>query len=241
MNTASYYTSQRKKLLNDLDKVIKRMRPDLNERYGETTAGILRQDALAEYEKLIPQFPYIGGKDNPLTKNLVQAAWGLALYRALQAQGGTVEDVGELLHLGYTQIMHRIPRFLRRWLGRRKFSPRQIQKMKARARVSQQRRYPGDWVYEVIEGDGQTFDVGMDYTECGIVKFMQQQDAEELMPYLCNLDYVSFGAIGMELIRTKTLGWGCDCCDFRIKKNGTPPPAWPPQFVERTCGQGTSS
>jgi hypothetical protein len=109
--------------------------------------------------------------------------------------------------------------------------------MKQRAQISQQRRYPGDWVFEVIEGDGQTFDVGMDYTECGIEKFMRRQGAANLTPYLCNLDYVTFGATGLGLVRTKTLGWGCDCCDFRIRRKGAVPPAWPPRFVERTCGR----
>ena len=84
---------------------------------------------------------------------------------------------------------------------------------------------------------GETFDVGFDYTECGIDKFMRSQGAAELTSYLCNLDYVSFGAIEMELVRTKTLAWGCDRCDFRIKLKGTMPPAWPPQFVERQCGR----
>jgi hypothetical protein len=56
------------------------------------------------------------------------------------------------------------------------------------------------------------------------------------MPYLCNTDYVVFGALGMGLVRTKTLAWGCDCCDFRIQRQGAMPPAWPPRFIEKTCG-----
>ena len=235
MEQASYYVSQRDKLLKGLDGFARLIRPELAVRYGEQTATRLHQDALAEYETLLLQFPYIGGKENPLTTNLVQAGYVLALYRALQAYGGTVEEAGELSHLAMTRKLHQIPAFLRHWMARRKFTPRNIQTMKQRAQISQQRRYPGDWVFEVIEGDGQTFDVGMDYTECGIEKFMRRQGAANLTPYLCNLDYVTFGATGLGLVRTKTLGWGCDCCDFRIRRNGTVPRAWPPRFVERTC------
>jgi hypothetical protein len=43
----------------------------------------------------------------------------------------------------------------------------------AQARWTQQRRYPGDWMCEVVDGAGQPFDFGMDITECGIVKFLR--------------------------------------------------------------------
>ncbi|MBN2007269.1 MAG: L-2-amino-thiazoline-4-carboxylic acid hydrolase [Anaerolineae bacterium] len=241
MEQSLYYLSQSNKLLKELAGFAKLMQPELAARYGAQTALKVRQDTLAEYEKLLPQFPYIGGKANPLTTNLVQAGYALALCRALQPHGGTVEEVGELSCLALERKLKQLPAFMRRWLGKFAYSPSRVQKMRARAQASQARRYPGDWVFEVIEGDGKTFDVGMDYTECGIDKFMRSQGAAELTPYLCNLDYVTFGAFGMGLLRTKTLGWGCDCCDFRVQRKGVTPPAWPPRFVERTCGLAKKS
>ncbi|MBN1921578.1 MAG: L-2-amino-thiazoline-4-carboxylic acid hydrolase [Anaerolineae bacterium] len=238
MEQAWYYSSQKDKLLKELAGFAKLMQPELAARYGEQLAIKIRQDTLAEYEKLLPQFPYIGGKANPLTTNLVRAGYVLALYRALQAQGGAVEEVGELSCLAQERKLKQIPAFVRRWMGQFAYSPARVRKMQVRAQASQARRYPGDWVFEVIEGDGQTFDVAMTYTECGIDKFMRSQGAEELTPYLCNLDYVTFAACGMGLVRTKTLGWGCDCCDFHIQRKGIASPAWPPRFTERTCGEG---
>lgn len=237
MEQSTYYLSQKDKLLKELDGFAKLMHPELAARYGGQTAVKVRQDTLAEYEKLLPKFPYVGGETNPLTTNLVQAGYVLALYCALQTQDGTAEDAGELSCLALERKLKRVPAFVRWGIVKIKFSPSNIQKMKVRAQASQARRYPGDWVFEVIEGDGQTFDFGMTYTECGIDKFMRSQGAAELTPYLCNLDYVTFGALGMGLLHTQTLGWGCDCCDFRIQRKGDVPPAWPPRFVERTCGQ----
>lgn len=92
-------------------------------------------------------------------------------------------------------------------------------------------------MFERIDGDGESFDFGIDMTECGIVKFLHAQGADELCPYLCDLDYVMFEAMGIGLRRTKTLGWGCDRCDFRLSKHGVTSAPWPPLFVERTCGQ----
>jgi hypothetical protein len=241
LEQTTYYVTQKDRLLQDLDKFAKLMRPELVARYGADKTERIRQDALAEYEELIPQFPYIGGQENRLTTNLVQAGYGLALYRALRVHGGTVEEAGELSHLAMERKLHRIPTLVRHGMGRLMFSPRRIRDMERRAQLSQQRRYSGDWVWEIIEGDGQAFDVGIDYSECGIEKFMRRQGAEELTPYLCNTDYVLFRALGMELIRTKTLAWGCDRCDFRIKFKGSMPPAWPPRFVERMCAKNGTS
>jgi len=41
----------------------------------------------------------------------------------------------------------------------------------------------------------------------------------------------------LDMQRTKTLAWGCDRCDFRYSKHGVTSAGWPPEFVERTCGQ----
>lgn len=237
MERTDYYVAQKDKLFQDLSKFARLLIPELTARYGSGKANQLLQDTLAEFEKLIPRFPYVGGKENHLTTNLVQAGYGLALCLALQQHGGTVEQAGELAHLGVELKLNRMPATLRRVIGKILFSIWRIRKMKKRAEISQLRRYPGDWVFEVIVGDGRAFDIGINYTECGIDKFMRSQGVEELTPYLCNTDYVLFRGLGLELVRTKTLAWGCDCCDFRIKRNGAMPPAWPPRFVERTCGQ----
>ena len=111
---------------------------------------------------------------------------------------------------------------------------RQAQK---EARRSRQRRYPDDWVYEYVPGDGTSYDLGRDYTECAIVKFLHAQDADELCPYLCDLDWVAAEVMGYGFKRTKTLAWGCDRCDLRMTKDATTTAPWPPRFVERTCGR----
>jgi hypothetical protein len=112
-----------------------------------------------------------------------------------------------------------------------------MRRLEKAARRSQARRYPGDWVFEVVHGDGESFDFGVDMTECGIVKFFHSQGADEVVPYLCELDYIGAETMGVGLQRTKTLAWGCDRCDFRMTKDATTTAQWPPRFVERTCGQ----
>jgi ribosomal protein L37AE/L43A len=132
-------------------------------------------------------------------------------------------------------MFNRYPAFLRSLMGRLQFSKFMLRKTQQAARRSQERKYAGDWVYEVVVGDGQPFNFGIDYTECAIVKFMDAQGANELTPYLCNTDYVFSKAMGTGLRRTMTLAWGCEKCDFRYVKGGETQDVWPPKFVERYC------
>lgn len=95
----------------------------------------------------------------------------------------------------------------------------------------------GEETAAVIRGEirGKAFEFGIDMTECAIVKFLHAEGADELCPYLCDIDYVSAEAMGFGLRRTKTLSWSCDRCDFRLSRDAVTPALWPPELVERTC------
>lgn len=227
---------QVQRMLREFDRFL-RQDGTLADRYGEDTAAVMREEMREEYRRLIPQVPYIGGKGNPLTKQLNQSAWALASYRVLLRHGNSLEDVGEVLHHLYRAEAERFPRLLRPMAKWYMFSGLQRRQALKAARRSQERRYPGDWVFERVDGDGATFDQGRDYLECGVVKFLHAQGADELCPYLCDLDWVAAEVLGYGFQRTKTLAWGCDRCDFRTTKNATTTAPWPPRFAERTCGQ----
>jgi hypothetical protein len=218
--------------LHRFERFLTRHTDSLPERFGGAEAGIMRREMLDEYRTVIPTVPDIGGRRNRLSAGLLLAAWALAVYRVLVRHGGSAQDTGEVLYRYMRARVERIPGPLRsRLLGPRRA---RAQKM---ARRTQQRRYPGDWVAEFVDGADQPFDFGIDYTECGIVKFLHAQDADELTPYLCHLDYVMAEAGGQQLTRTRTLAWGCDRCDFRITCRGSTTATWPPDFPERRCGQ----
>jgi hypothetical protein len=227
---------QAKRLVGKFDRMMKRSGDALTERFGRETAVAMRGEILDEYRRLLPEVPYIGGRRNMLSGTLIGTAQPLAVYRVVARHGGTAEDTGEVLHRVMRTQLERIPKTLRHLMGRYRFSRPRLRRFRRAARRSQSRRYPGDWVFEVVEGDGKSFDTGVDHTECGIVKFLHDQGADELTPFLCDLDYLGAEAMGYGLRRTKTLAWGCDRCDFRLTKNGTTSAPWPPQFVERTCG-----
>ena len=89
--------------------------------------------------------------------------------------------------------------------------------MRRWALTSKKRLYPGDWVYEFLEGNGKDFDSGTDMLECGVLKFYQEHDMVDFVPYLCAIG-VPMSEVGKQgLHRTKTLAEGGDKCDFRFK------------------------
>jgi hypothetical protein len=237
-----YYLRNRDKLVAEHRRMAEAGRAFTTERYGKAFADTLVCESLAEFETLIPELPYIGGKQNPLTGNLVSSAGALAVYRVMQRRGKPLEETGELLYRLMETWIRRYPRLVRHLMGRYYLSRLSQRQSKKRAALSQQHRYPADWVRTHVDGDGQAFVWGVDYLECGIVKFLHSQGADELAPYLCLLDYALFGALGVELKRTMTLAEGCEKCDFRFKwgvemPSGWPPPGWKEGGEEKVHAQ----
>jgi hypothetical protein len=199
---------------------------------GLTFADSLIAETLLEFERLLPDLPYIGGYANGLTENLGMSAGALALYRVMSARGRSVAQPGELLYRAVeAQATAGIAQAL---VGSASSTGQPVQDaVKLAAAESQKRLYPGDWVFEFVPGNG-TFDYGIDYTECGICKLFHTHGADELTPYLCLHDYPMSQAAGSGLVRTTTLARGGARCDFRFKKGGRMQYDWIPDFLRRS-------
>jgi hypothetical protein len=203
---------------------------------GQSQAKVLVQDIRREYEALTPEVPTIGGEENMFTEWLTYGVYYLAVYRILASQDQPVEQVGRIIYETY-EVMADRPQWLIRLVGSLKYNQGYVERLRAAAAVSQERRYPEDWVCSFVEGDGETFDYGLDITECGICKFYHAQGADELAPYMCLSDYVVSRAFGRGLVRYKTIAEGAEVCDFRYKQGRETfvyplRDGWPPKFIE---------
>jgi hypothetical protein len=223
----NYYTSRTSKLLKGFDKAAKHMRVAVAARYGGGFAETALTQARLEFEKLIPELPYIGGRKNRLTEMLVGSTWCLALHRVFRNHGKTAEETGAIIDATVRAQFGRIPKPLRALAGIYMSSGLYLGRLRKQAAQSQERTYPGNWVFDVIDGHGSggggaDFDYGIDFAECGICKFYKDRDAEELIPYLCATDFPVSELLGTGLIRTTTLADGSERCNFRFKR-GLPP------------------
>ena len=125
-----------------------------------------------------------------------------------------------------------IPAPVRWWQGRGYLTEKRKARWRETAQQTQLRRYAGDWVCEYVEGDGETFQYGLNMTECGLLKFWRMQGLEEFVPYLCLTDWALWKSLGLEVRRTQTLANGGTCCDYRyIGRNKDVPSGWPPESM----------
>lgn len=213
------YTKRKTQLMKTFEKSLHRARSVFIAHYGETPTRDIVIDALHEYETLIPQIPYIGDT-NPLRVFLLPTIRCLAIYKAVQQHGHALESAGQLIYDMARIEFAAIPKVLRKVMGYVWFSSLFQRRIQRRAMISQQREYPGDFVFSYIDGTQQTFDFGIDYVECANCKFLDAQNARELAPYICETDRIASDMLGWGLIRTHTIADGHDTCDFRFTKGG---------------------
>jgi hypothetical protein len=223
-----YYLSRKSEIMTQFDTHAKAWRPFLAACYGDEFANAVLRDAREQYEALIPEIPYIGGDENPMTRHLVRSTTSLVLYKVMKALGKTAEEVGKVVYDAVVKVVSQFPP-----RPFKELSAECIAKEKEQARKSQERYYPEDWVWEFVEGDGMEFDYGYDFLECGTQKFYHAQDANEFLPFYCYLDFVTHRrATGWGFARSMTLAEGHEKCDFRWKKGGETRKGWPPPSLE---------
>lgn len=217
MPTSAYYLSpaNRSALLKKHTQMLTLGLKILSARYGAEVAQKFVTETKVEFEQLIPEIPYIGGKDNSMTDTLEQMTTLLALYRVMNKAGKPVAEIGEVVHAMGQAWVDQYPRFVQKLIGRLLMSRWWRARARQKAALSQQRRYPGDFVTEVVEGNGE-YEWGINYVECGVVKFFQAQDADEFTPYMCVIDFLLYPSARINLHRQGTLATGCAQCDFRF-------------------------
>jgi hypothetical protein len=223
------YLFRKDQLLSAFDKSISHAKQSLYSWLGEQQATHIILDSRQEYEAIIPRIPFVGSR-NPLLVFLLPATRYLAVYRAFQRQGMTLEDAGYATFLMGTEDLKALPSIARHFIGYFWFSPWFIKRIKQRAMETQTGRYPGNYVLTYVEGDGIEFDYGVDYIECASCKMLRAENAFELAPYVCAVDKTASELLGWGLTRTMTLAEGAPKCDFRFKKGGKTQLVIPPSL-----------
>lgn len=213
-----YYRKHRRRFLLEFDLVARSGRLVLKKYFGDDV-GMLIADMRREFENLIPQLPYIGGKQ-PFTEFIIFTAMFLAMYRVNKEQGKTAEQTGEMMFEIGRAFLRSYPVILVYLFGMMNFSRRYLELVRKGAAESQQRKYIEGSVINFVEGDGENFDYGVDYIECASCKFLTKHGAPELAPYLCPVDILYSDTLGWGLTRTMTLAEGAGKCDFRFKRGG---------------------
>jgi len=204
-----------KRVLKSFNSLMKTVNQVLLSHYDKGFVAEVHLLAEKEFKNLIPELPYIGGRKNFYNEMPLKAAIILAIYRALSFKGVNLNQFSDLLEEITIAYMETMPKLIRYVAGKLWMNPLFIRLMKKQARISKERKYIGDFVFEVVDSDSE-YIWGIDYLECGIVKFLYRQEEFELAEHACKLDYLMFPAIGVKLDRSGTIAEGCKLCDFRF-------------------------
>ena len=214
----AYYVQKEKTLKKELSKKEDIFKPALRKYYQDAEIQQIITETNAQFNLLIPAIPYIGGDENPRTEDIENAAMVLAFYKVQKEHGKTTNEIGRMIDDSIKHELQRYPGWLLHMTGSRFFSKKYKKTEKENAIKSQKRMYPYDWVTDYIEGDKKTFDYGCNHYECGIYKYLTANQAHDLVPYLCKLDYLYSDAFGEVLVRTSTIAENGTICDFRFTR-----------------------
>ena len=226
-----YYIKRKSKLMKDFSKHIKFARNILKRKLNETKVNEMYNQMKAEYEKIIPEIPYIGGTKNPFSTLLVGGMSSLAMFRVLEKEGFTLRDIGEFYY-EFRDTHNAIRKNNLEKIGKDPtqypFESSYVDWAKKQCEISKLRNYPDDWVADYVEGDGKTFEWGFNFHECAFYKVFKRLGVKRYVPFFCLADFSEANILGFGFSRTKTIRFGAPFCDHRYVKGYKTPKGWPP-------------
>lgn len=181
--------------------------------YDKATAKRTTKNSKSKYKEIIAKLPEFE-KGDRFRMNIV----GCAMLGAFVLSMPERPDVDRLTEYYANAQMTGLMKWFCRRSGKKKFTPKDIEGMKATAKLRAADRNPYSWnmdFYEYPDGSGYE---GR-FTKCGICVLMKELGLYDLTPALCRLDYSMSEAGGKsDFIREHTLASGGPYCDCGWKK-----------------------
>ena len=177
--------------------------------FSPVKAKRLTASAGPEYRKIIAELPEFEKKDR-FKMNIVSCAM-LGAFLLEMPVKPTVDQAADY----YREAMATVAmKAFCRMAARRKFTPKDVEGMKATAAMNAADRNPYSWNMTFHPyPDGSGYEAR--FTKCGICTLMKELGLFEYVPAMCRLDY-TMSALGgaSDFVREYTLASGgpyCDC------------------------------
>ena len=231
-----YYQEKRANLKKVMKRFLALVGPELEAAAGKNCDAAFG-DIWSIYERdMLEHFPYIGGDDASGTKNLTEAYMLVAMGEYLKGYGMAMEGIGYLMTQAYARRMRKMPGLVRKIMGKLFTNPKLLNKLflkKDAKNTANAAKNPGSFETKTQIPPETGYDFSYHNLVCPLANFARQYGYEEYMPYLCNLDYIMFGIIGVPLFHAHTCMEDGGCCDFKLKVDAEPMPYWPPVFTQK--------
>ncbi len=227
-----YYVKHKKKLLKDFDKMCRLVKPILLNDFSSDDVDNIITSSAKEYEELLPELQYIGGKGNRGTNNLIMSAQALAFVKVLERKGLQEREIGKFIYNFIKAFIDSLPTLLKKLIGvvfKTKLGSSILLRRSASKKYV---HYKGGWLTDIADNKDKKFDGGIDIKACGICELYKKQNAFQYVKYMCLGDYLMFGSFGVCLKRTTTMAHGAEKCDFRFHFDEKPLEGWPPEKLD---------
>ncbi len=230
-----YYAKNAPKLKKAMNGYLKPVTAELEQLSGSSYASVF-EEIWDHYEKnMLEFFPYIGGDNVSGTKNLTGAYFFVAMGEVLKGCGVSLEEIGHLMVLAYERRFRRLPGIVKTVVKKVVVNVRLLNRYflkKDAANAANAAENPGSFETKTMIPPEEGYDFSYHNLVCPLSVFAKAHGYEEYMPYLCNMDYVMFGALGVPLYREHTCFEDGDYCDFKLKADAKPMEYWPPVFKQ---------
>ena len=191
--------------------------------YYPGIAGQLIKELEQNYAATSKDTTFALKSKNPIDKRLDFSAYFLALIATLDKRGESFQQIREIclkITTDYVQprnqfhawIKKLIPKLTHTWVGQKL-----IKKFHDRVSVNEN---PEGFIANIITDNKETYGLGygVDIIECGICKLFRKHNYYPYASILCEVDEITSGLAGLQLIRTGTIANGAKKCDFRFKR-----------------------
>ena len=188
----------------------------MKQQFGEIFYKKFKQQSKHLVLKIIKATPDIG--NTLYSFNYAFAPAYIAWYKTARSLGLGIEQTDQLLWDINENFFKIIPRpltslYMSHYLNNfRKKAP--VHEKLSRSNQT----HPYDFKIAFRSINKSTFEI--DIYECGMMKLARDFNALEMFPSICRVDYLLSHMMGAGFERTKTLGDGNDCCNYRYIKGG---------------------
>lgn len=206
-----YYSRKSKLILWLYGKLTAIAAGILAESFPEEVVARIVKSTREECKAVIPRLAYIGGMGNAYTPVIVVNGWIVSLYKAMKNEDIDVVVAAYTSREVLKRLINKVPKWIGIQIGKLAFTQRGINYFSKQAELSQEKRYPEDFVYtfSVKEEAGDGIEGVMEFTECAVHKFYNAEGVPELRPF-CNFADPLYGArfeMGMNAERTFAQGY----------------------------------
>lgn len=212
----NYWVEKKKYCLTFFKRAAMNGKKAVIKKYGQEKGLEILDKVKGEYERLLPEVPYVGEIDIMQRQMLLSVIFA-SFYFVLKEEE-KIGDIWVLCNNFNKETLMSLPGFVRKILKNSTFSKKMINTFKELDGEHKEKNLADQW--DFVEGDGKEFDYGMNMRKCAKLIFFENIGIEEFAHYMCLIDKNFAESAEYGFIRTQVLAEGADYCDFRLKKNG---------------------